>query len=111
MQNMGGMQGMNLGMMGNGAGMPQNMGANGSGNMQQSNNGMTNTQLLNAYNQLQAAQSSQRMQNRSGTPNMATNMPRMPSGQFQNGPGQPPAQQQQQQQHGDGSNHYQQLQR
>lgn len=109
MQNMGGMQGMNMGMMGNGGGMPQSMGGNVGGNMQQPNNGMTNAQLLNAYSQLQAAQSTQRIQNRSGTPNMAPNMPRMPSSQFTNGQGQPPSQQQQQQ--GDGGNHYQQLQR
>jgi hypothetical protein len=115
MHNMGGMQGMNMGMMNNGGGMPQNMGGNGNGNMQQQpNNGMNNAQLLEAYSRLQAAQSAQQMQNRSGTPNMGSNMPRMPPGQFPNGQGQAPPQQQQQQQQqqqGDASNHYHQLQR
>ncbi|KAJ9108954.1 hypothetical protein QFC21_000276 [Naganishia friedmannii] len=106
--NMAGLQGMNMNMLANGGGgQPQNMGGNGMGNMQQLNGGMSNAQLLEAYNRLQASQMAQQTQNRTGTPVMNSNsqMPRMPSGQF------PPAQLQQQQPQGDQRDHYQQLQR
>lgn len=105
-QNMAGMQGMNMNMLGNAGGgppQPQNMGGNGMGNMPQLNGGMSNAQLLEAYNRLQANQMAQQTQNRTGTPvmNSTPQMPRMPSGQFP----------QQQQQGDQRDNHYQQLQR
>lgn len=112
-QNMGGMQGLNMGMLGNG-GMqqqPQNMTGNGMRNVQQPNNGMTNAQLLDAFTRMQANQMASQMQNRGGTPNMgaAPQLNRTASGQF------PGGQQQQQQQQppppGDQNNQYQQLHR
>lgn len=108
-QNMGGMQGMNMGMLGNGGMQPQqqqNMG-NGMRNMQQPNNGMTNAQLLDAFTRMQATQmAQQQMQNRGGTPTMgaAPQLNRMPSNQFPGG-------QPQQQQQGDQNSQYQQLHR
>jgi hypothetical protein len=113
-QNMGGMQGMNMGMAGNG-GMQQqqqqqqqqNMAGNGMRNMQQPNNGMTSAQLLDAFTRMQATQmAQQQLQNRGGTPTMgaAPQLNRMPSNQFPGG-------QPQQQQQGDQNSQYQQLHR